>query len=97
MNLVQIETHDELKQSHQQWVEEVLKQSKIVREGKRTQSIAVRDKSFMEQIKERLEIRAKGRRIYESDDEYQLREVQTVYGDWPDSGYENTFAWKLVY
>ena len=96
MGLVQIETHDELKQSHQQWVEEALKQSKIVRESKWTQSIAVGDKSFMEQIKERLEFRAKGRKIYERDDEYQLREGQTVYGDWPDSEYENTFAWKLV-
>lgn len=43
----------------------------------------------MEQIKERLGIRAKGRKIYERDDEYQLREGQTVYGDWPDSEYEN--------
>ena len=50
----------------------------------------------MEQIKERLGIRAKGRKIYKRDDEYQLREGQTVYGDWPDSEYENTFAWKLV-
>ncbi len=41
-------------------------------------------------------IRAKGHKIYESDDEYQLREGQTVYGDWPDSEYENTFAWILV-
>ncbi len=94
MSLVQIETHDELKQSHQQWVEEALKQSKIVRESKLTQSIAVGDKSFLEQIKERLGIWAKGRKIYERDDEYQLREGQTVY--WPDSEYENTFAWKLV-
>jgi len=61
-----------------------------------SQSIAVGDKSFLEQIKEQLETRAKGRKIYERDDEYQLREGQTVYGDWPDSEYENTFAWKLV-
>ncbi len=27
-------------------------------------------------------IRDKGRKIYESDDEYQLREEQAVYGDW---------------
>ena len=47
MRLVQIETHDELKQSHQQWVEEALKQSKIVRESKWTQSIAAGDKSFL--------------------------------------------------
>ena len=53
-------------------------------------------KLLLEQIKERLGIRAKGRKIYERDDEYQLREGHTVYGDWPDSEYENTFAWKLV-
>ena len=88
MSLVQIEIHDELNQSHQQWVEKPLKQSKIVRESKWTQSIAVGDKSFLEQIKEWLEFRAKGRKIYERDDEYQLREGQTVYGDWPDSEYE---------
>ncbi len=41
-------------------------------------------------------IRAKGRKIYENGDEYQLREGQTVYGDWRDSEYKNTFAWKLV-
>ncbi|MHC4103836.1 MAG: hypothetical protein ACYSR9_02760 [Planctomycetota bacterium] len=33
--------------------------------------------SFLEQIKERLGIRAKGHRIYESEDEYQVRERQT--------------------
>ena len=64
--------------------------------SKWTQSIAVGDKSLLEQIKERLGIRAKGRKIYESDDDYQLREGQTVYGDWLDSENENTFAWKLV-
>lgn len=60
--------------------------------SKRTQSIAVEDKSLLEQIKEWLGIRVKGRKIYESDDEYQLREGQTVYGNWPDSENENTFA-----
>ncbi len=64
--------------------------------SKWTQSIAVGDKSLLEQIKERLGIRTKGRKIFESDDEYQLREGQTVYGDWPDSENGNTFAWKLV-
>ena len=94
MSLVQTETHDELKQSHQQWVQEALKQTKIVRESKWTQSIAVGDKSYLQQIKDWLGIRAKGRSIYESDDEYQLRDGQTVYGDWPDSENENTFAWN---
>jgi hypothetical protein len=41
-------------------------------------------------------IRPKGRKIYESDDEYQLRDGQSIYGDLPDSEYEDTFAWKLI-
>ncbi len=85
-----------MKQSHQQRLEETLKQSRFVRESKWIKSIAVGDKSFLEQFKERLEFRDRGRKIYKRDDEYQLREEQTVYGDWPDSEYENTFAWKLV-
>ena len=82
MGLVQIKTPEELKQSHQQWIEEALKQSTIVRESKWTQSIAVGDKSFLEQIKERLGIRAKSRKIRESGDGYQLSERQALYGDW---------------
>lgn len=55
-----------------------MKKSKIVLEGKWTQSIAVGDKSFLELIKELFGIRAKGRRIYESEDEYQLRERRAL-------------------
>jgi putative transposase len=51
-----------------------LEKSKVVRESKWTQSIAVGDKSFLEQIKDRLGIRAKGRKIHGSEDEYHLRE-----------------------
>ena len=96
MGLVQIKTPEELKQSHQQWIEEALKQSTIVRESKWTQSIAVGDKSFLEQIKERLGIRAKSRKIRESGDGYQLSERQSLYGDWHDSDTENTLDWNFA-
>ena len=85
-----------MKEAHREWIEKALKKSKVVRESKWTQSIAVGDKSFLEQIKERLGIRAKGRKIHGNEDEYQLREGQTDYGDWQDLDDENTFAWKLA-
>ncbi len=73
-----------------------MEKSKVVRESKWTQSIAVGDKSFLEQIKDRLGIRAKGRKIHGSEDEYQLREGQTDYGGRQDLDNENTFDWNLA-
>ncbi len=43
------------------------------------QSIAVGSKSFIETIKEKLGILAKGRKILENDGEFQLREDMGVY------------------
>ena len=96
MALLQIENSVDLKEAHREWIEDALEKSKVVRDSKWTQSIAVGDKSFLEQIKERLGIRAKGRMIHGSEDEYQLREGQTNYGDWQNSDNENTFDWNLV-
>ncbi len=52
--------------------------------------VYIGDKSFLKQIKSRLGIRAKGRKIQETEDEFQLREGQAVYGAWSDSNSENT-------
>jgi putative transposase len=96
MALLQIENFVDLKKAHREWTDETLKKSKVVRESKWTQSIAVGDKSFLDQIKDRLGIRARGRKIHGSEDEYQLREGQTVYGAWQDLADENTFDWNLA-
>ena len=96
MALLQIENSADLKEAPQEWIEQALKKSKVVRESRWTQSIAVGDKSFLVQIKEQLRIRAKGRKIYGSEDEYQLREGQTDYGVWQDLDNEKTFDWNLA-
>ena len=96
MALLQIENFADLKEAHREWIEETLKKSKVVRESKWTQSIAVGDKSFLDQIKDRLGIRAKGRKVHGSEDEYHLREGQTDYGGWQNLGNENTFDWDLT-
>jgi len=54
---------DELINSHKKWVEEILKTKNYVRETKWSQSIAVGCKSFVEGIKEKLGIRANGRKV----------------------------------
>ncbi len=56
MALLQIEDSVELKEAHRKWIEEALKKSKVVRDRKWAQSIAVGDKPFLEQIKDRLGI-----------------------------------------
>jgi putative transposase len=96
MALLQIENFADLKEAHRKWIEEALKKSKVVRQSKWTQSIAVGDKSFLEQIKDCLGIRAKGRKIHGSEDEYQLREGQADYGGWQDLDNENIFDWNLA-
>jgi hypothetical protein len=49
------------------------------------------DKSFVKQIEKRLGIRSKGRKILEDEDNYQLRDRQTRYGDET----QNLFYWDL--
>jgi len=94
MGLVQIANIADLQDAHRKWIEDALKKPESVRESKWTQSIAVGDKSFLKQIKDRLGIRAKGRKILNTKDDYHLREKTAVYGNWIDSNTENTFDWK---
>ena len=95
MQLLSIETKDELKEAHRKWIEEGLKKSRLVRQSKWTQSIAVGEKSFVEQIKKRLGTRSKHRKILEDEDGYQLRELQTGYGEKTQIINQNFFYWDL--
>ena len=47
---------------------------------------------FLEQIKDRLGIRAKSLEIHGSEDEYQLYDGQAEYGGWQNLYYENTLT-----
>jgi len=49
--------------------------------GKWTESVAVGSRGFVEKIKTKLGIRAKGRAIYGMDTESNLREPQVSYSD----------------
>jgi len=96
MALLQIENVVDLKEAHRKWIKQALEKSKVFRETKWTQSIAVGNRSFLEQIKDRLGIRAKGRKIQGKEGEYQLCEGQSDYGGWHDLDNENSFHWNLA-
>ncbi len=100
MDLLHISTVDDLRNSHKKWVEEILKTKNYVRESKWSQSIAVGSKSFVENIKEKLGIRAKGRKVADSKDLYHLREAQAAYNSnfTPEKGVlraKNTYFWSV--
>ncbi len=99
MELLHIATVDELRNSHKKWVEEILKTKNYVRESKWSQSIAVGSESFVEGIKEKLGIRANGRKVGASGGLYHLREAQVPYNsDFTPENSElrakNTYFWS---
>jgi len=81
------------------WVEEVLQEGKTVREALWTESIAVGSKGFIEEMKEKLGFKAKGRQIHGTHDVCSLREPETSYNTVFDPEKcplrpGNTFSWN---
>jgi putative transposase len=81
MDLLGIPSIEALQRLHKAWVEEALGRAERAREGKWTESIAVGSKDFVESMKARLGIRAKGRRICGVKADSSLREPQNSYSD----------------
>ncbi len=100
MDLLHISTVYDLRDSHKKWVEETIRAKGLVRDKKWSQSIAIGSKGFVEGIKEKLGIRAKGRKVVESGGGYHLREAQVAYmSDFTseNSGLrpQNTYVWNV--
>jgi len=100
MELLNVGSIDELKDTHKRWVEETLRIDRHVRESKWTQSIAVGSKEFVEMTKNKLSSRVKGRSIIRSDEDYHLREQQTSYvADFAHENAvlsdDNTYLWNV--
>ena len=77
-----------------------LEDADCVQEGKWTQSIAVGTQGFVEKTKQKLGIRAKGRKVVAAGEAYQLRETQVSYPvnldlENDDIGVENAYFWNV--
>ena len=62
-------------------VEKALGRNDMVREPRWTESVAVGSRHFAESIKAKLGLRAKGRKVSGMEDEFALREPQSLFGD----------------
>jgi len=77
--LLGVESMDMLKKVHNRWIDETIKQDKLIRVEKWSQSIAVGDKKYVENIKTQLGPKVKHRKIHENDGSFELHEDQIPY------------------
>jgi hypothetical protein len=89
-----------VQETYRHYIEEALGSKNQVRETKWSESIAVGSKGFVEATKDRLGIKAKGRRVLEEDGSYEVREPAAAYGrDFgPKNGFlrpQNSYSWNV--
>jgi len=80
LELLGLSSMGALEAAHGRWVEQAIEAGEKRREEKWTGAIAVGGRSFVEEVKGRLNIRAKGRRVIEQAEDCCLREGQDAYG-----------------
>lgn len=98
-DLLGFSAYEDLKVAHRLWVEEALRCGPRSRDMKWTGSIAVGSRGFVEDVRARLGIRSKGRRIADGEDGSELREPETDYNlfsglENEDIGVENAYCWE---
>jgi putative transposase len=77
-----------------------LKAGENTRDEKWTKSIAVGSKSFVDDVKTKLGILAKGRKSRQAEEGYQLRETVATYKAHfgvknTDIGFDNAYLWNI--
>ncbi len=99
MELVGVDSLEQLRNSHNRWIEEILKRDALDRESVWTESIAVGSRHFAEVTMRGLGGLAKGRTLVGSDGVFQVRESQASYlGRFDpqnnDIDTQNTYSWN---
>ena len=99
MELLGTDNYDQAKRDHLGWAAEFLGNGGW--DDKWTRSIAVGSKEFVDKVKSKMGILAKGRDVTETDGGYQLREATESYlphfeAEKGDIGPENTYFWNIT-
>jgi putative transposase len=79
MDLFQVSNLDNLRKAHRDWVNEAMANGSPFKDDLWTESVAVGDDDFVEEIRDRLGAKAKGRSLIKDRDQSLLREKQGVY------------------
>ena len=78
-SLIGTGSYDQLRTSHRGWIKDYLGDGSKNRQDEWTESIAVGNRSIIEKLKALLGFRAKGRKVQEGGEGYQLREDPAPY------------------
>jgi putative transposase len=100
-DLIGTRSYDRLREIHRQWVNEYLNQTEKTREEEWSRSIAVGSQPFVDNVKDLLGSRAKGREIIKGTMGYQLRDEAEVYQalfevENSDIGLDNAYLWDII-
>ena len=100
MDLLKIKSMDELRDAYKGWVDESLERQDRERLPRWTESIAVGSETFVENTKEKLGIRAGGRKVIGGNGACKLREPETSYNrlfafENSDLNPQNTYYWGV--
>ena len=87
------DTYEQLKNAHFKWMDSVIQDENNDREAKWSQSIAVGSEAYIKKIKEALGFRARGRKIHQIGDSFELRETMTPYRAADSYEVDNTLLW----
>ena len=68
-----------LRSAYQEWIAQALARGVARRRAEYSEALAVGSEGFVVQIKERLGVKAQGRRVAPADDAYTLREPESAY------------------
>ena len=102
LELFNISSLEELKKSYSNWINETIENDRNFRDKKWTQAVAVGSLNFVEQTKNKLGIRVKGRNIIRTDvDCFQIKEEIALYNtefDYENDllNDENTYFWNSI-
>jgi len=102
MELLGTDNYNQAKRNHLGWAAEFLGNGNGNGwDDKWTRSIAVGSKEFVDKVKSKMGILAKGRDVTETDGGYQLREATESYlphfeAEKGDIGPENTYFWNIT-
>jgi len=100
--LLDFSTYEGFVTAHRQWVDQSLKDRlNRERDSKWTESIAVGSKEFTETTKRQLGMRAKGRKVIDSQGICELRESEAAYlvdfaPENSDFGVNNAYFWNAI-
>lgn len=84
---------------HRQWVNDALNKNTHIRESRWTESVAVGSRTFIEETQQQLGFRAKGRKISEDEETFELREESEEYDSVGENSrlrLKNTYLWQDI-